>query len=166
MSTDPTYAEEDFESITVRKHKYNDHYIVVEISQQTGTDGHKHAAVAVHTPSSGLLGQLGDLFRTQELNSWSWGIDDDLEAEVAERIEEAKEFIDQRQATITATEDEVRNAFKHTAPESERKRDYRNPNEYREWLATTLRESLLSRILIVGMTSIVLAILVTAVRSL
>lgn len=150
MSTEPTYTEDDFESIATAKYKYDDHYIIVEIHQETGTTaGDKRAFVTVHEPASQWLGPLGDMLQTRELTSWSWGVDDDdLDTELEDRLEQASSYIDERQATIDTMEGNLRAAVERSVPESERKPDYRNPVEYRKQLTTRIRELVTSWLLI------------------
>lgn len=152
MSTDPTYAEEDFESLATSKYKYNDHYIIVEIRQPAGaTAGGKRASVAVHEPTLGLLRPADNLFRTSELTSWSWGVDDgDLDVELADYLEQAKDYIDERQTMIAETETNIQAAVEQTIPGSDQVSDYPTLSEYRDRLLTRLREGMISRFLIVG----------------
>jgi hypothetical protein len=167
MSSDPTYADEDFESIVTEKYKYNENYIITEIRQQEDAhNGHQHAFVTVHEPAGGFFGRFGDLFRTKELRQWSWAVDENgIEDELTDRIEQATEYIDEREADITETENEVRSAFEQTVPESEQKSDYGDPNEYRELVKTRLRESLLSRLLVICLAPVALAVLWTLFRA-
>ncbi len=155
MSSEPAYADDDsFEPIATEKHKYRGHYIVVEIRQQSGaTDGDKRASVAVHEPTSGVLGSVVDVFRTKELQSWSWGIEEDeFEDELIDAIRRAKDYIDDRQSNIAETEDHVRNAFRRAAPESERRPDYRRPTRLRAELSNRVREAVASRLTSASLT--------------
>jgi hypothetical protein len=150
MSTEPTYTEDDFESIATAKYKYEDHYIIVEIRQEEGTTaGDKRAFVTVHEPASQLIGPLGDLLRTKELTNWSWGVDDeDLDAELKDRLQQATSYIDDRRTTIDTMERNLHAAIEQSVPESEQKPDYRNPAEYREHLTTQIRKLVTSRLLL------------------
>ena len=151
MSTEPTYTEDDFESIATTKYKYDDHYISIEIRQEAGTTtGDKRAFVTVHEPASQFLGPLGDMFKTRELMSWSWGVDDgDLDTELEDRLEQATSYIDERQATIDTMERNLHTAVERSVPESERKPDYRNLADYREQLTARARDLITSRLLLI-----------------